>query len=170
MLFRSFHAARLGADLVSFSAHKFYGPKGVGGLLIADRNIQLQPLIVGGGQQNNLRSGTLNSSGIVGMAQALELAIEDLPEESIRIAKLRSRLWSHLQKGIDGISLNGPVWQEHLPSNAPHLWSRLPGNLNVRFPKVEGQSLMLQVPGIAVSSGSACTSAEPHPKIGRAHV
>jgi cysteine desulfurase len=152
----------LQADLVSFSAHKFYGPKGVGALLMTDPDLMLTPLIVGGGQQNNLRSGTLNTSGIVGMARALAIATESLESEMPRIYALRDRLWQKLRSGIDGLRLNGPAWTKDFPTDPKELYG-LPGNLNVQFPRIEGQSLMLKVPGLAVSSGSACTAAEPHP-------
>ncbi len=150
----------LGADLLSFSSHKFYGPKGIGGLLINRETAsrRLLPQIVGGGQQSNLRSGTLNSVGIVGMAAAIQYAVEELNRESQRLASLRDRLWHRLHTGIEGLLINGPDWREE--GNAVH---RLPGNLNICFPCVEGQSLMLRTPLLAVSSGSACTSAEPHP-------
>lgn len=157
-----FDARAIGADLVSFSAHKLYGPKGVGGLLICNPELQLTPVILGGGQQNNLRSGTLNTPGIVGLAQALEIAVSQMPSELPRIYQLRARLWNQLQSRIDGLGLNGPSWNSQLPSDLSQL-NRLPGNLNVQFPSVDGQSLMLKLPGLAVSSGSACTSAEPHP-------
>ncbi len=157
-----FDAQAVGADLVSFSAHKFYGPKGVGGLLICNDTIQLSPVIVGGGQQNNLRSGTLNTAGIVGMARALEISVAQLDAELPMIYSLRDRLWQKLKTRIDGLKLNGPDWKT-LPPSDPTVLKRLPGNLNVRFPNVDGQSLMLKVPSLAVSSGSACTSAEPAP-------
>ena len=157
-----FDARSTGADLISFSAHKFYGPKGVGGLLICNDQLKLTPLIVGGGQQNNLRSGTLNTAGIVGMAKALEVAVADLTSELPNIYKLRQRLWDKLRFGIEGVHLNGPSWPQDLIQ--PTVWlERLPSNLNVQFPKVDGQSLMLKVPSLALSSGSACSSAEPHP-------
>jgi len=157
-----FDASSTGADLISFSAHKFYGPKGVGGLLICNDQLKLTPLIVGGGQQNNLRSGTLNTAGIVGMAKALEISVADLPSELPNIYKLRQRLWDKLRSGIEGLQLNGPSWPQDLVQ--PDIWlERLPGNLNIQFPKVDGQSLMLKVPSLALSSGSACSSAEPHP-------
>jgi len=152
----------LQADLVSFSAHKFYGPKGVGGLLMTDPDLMLTPLIVGGGQQNNLRSGTLNTSGIVGMARALAIASESLESEMPRIYALRDQLWQKLRSSIPGLRLNGPAWNKDFPTDPKELYG-LPGNLNVQFPGVDGQSLMLKVPGLAVSSGSACTAAEPHP-------
>ena len=157
-----FDAQAVGADLVSFSAHKFYGPKGVGGLLICNDTIQLSPVIVGGGQQNNLRSGTLNTAGIVGMARALEISVAQLDAELPMVYSLRDRLWQKLKTRIDGLKLNGPDWKT-LPPSDPTVLKRLPGNLNVRFPNVDGQSLMLKVPSLAVSSGSACTSAEPAP-------
>jgi cysteine desulfurase len=142
----------LGVDLLSYSAHKVYGPKGIGGLLFRGRNapMRLAPQIVGGGQQSNLRSGTLASSSIVGMATALEIAKDSQMQESVLHGKWRNRLWSLLAAAIPEVQLNGPEEQ-----------FRLPGNLNVCFPKVEGQSLMLEAKGIAVSSGSACTSANP---------
>ena len=152
----------LQADLVSFSAHKFYGPKGVGGLLMTDPELMLTPLIVGGGQQNNLRSGTLNTSGIVGMARALAIASESLESEMPRVYSLRDQLWQELRSSIPGLRLNGPAWNKDFPTDPKELYG-LPGNLNVHFPGVDGQSLMLKVPGLAVSSGSACTAAEPHP-------
>lgn len=178
--------AKIGADLLSFSAHKFYGPKGIGGLVIHpdSMSIPILPQILGGGQQQNLRSGSLNSVGIVGTELALTLAVEGMVEETARVSRLREMLWFELKKRIEGIQLNGPLWppplQGMLPdrsypnpeassthtAHGPHpvsLPARLPGNLNVCFPKVDGQSLMLRVPQLAVSSGSACTSSEPHP-------
>ncbi len=148
---------RLGVDLLSFSAHKFYGPKGIGGLFVRrrERRVRLQPQIVGGGQQHNLRSGTLNAPGIVGMARALEVCLEHRTEDALRIASLRNRLFERLQAALDFVELNGPTLSN--PS-----W-RLPGNLNCTFYPLEGQSLMQATPELAVSSGSACTSAEPSP-------
>ncbi len=146
----------LGVDLVSFSAHKFYGPKGIGGLIVrqSPSSVQLQPQILGGGQQQNLRSGTLNSVGIIGMAKAMELAAANRGTEMAEQERLRNLLWLLLNEQIDGLNLNGPELIAE---------KRLANNLNVCFPKVEGQSLMLAVPDLAVSSGSACTSADPHP-------
>jgi len=146
----------LGVDLVSFSAHKFYGPKGIGGLIVrqSPNPVQLQPQILGGGQQQNLRSGTLNSVGIIGMAKAMEIGTRNRVSEMATQEQLRNLLWLLLNEQIDGLVLNGPELT---------LEKRLANNLNVGFPKVEGQSLMLAVPDLAVSSGSACTSAEPHP-------
>ncbi len=149
----------LGVDLLSFSAHKFYGPKGIGGLYVrqSPTPVLLQPQILGGGQQGNLRSGTLNSVGIVGMAKALDLVCQELDSQMKTQEQLRNLLWRLLNDRIDGLSLNGPIL------NVENRALRLVNNLNVSFPKVEGQSLMLECPELALSSGSACTSAEPHP-------
>jgi len=132
----------------------------VGGLIARDRTgkLRLQPQIVGGGQQRNLRSGTLNSVGIVGLDAAIAWAVSEMPSETSRLAMLRDLLWRRLQERIDGLQLNGPDW-----NGCDAELHRLPGNLNVLFPRVDGQSLMLRAPFLAVSSGSACTSAEPHP-------
>jgi len=176
----------IGADLLSFSSHKFYGPKGIGGLVIHPQSmsIPILPQILGGGQQQNLRSGTLNSVGVVGTDLALTLAIEGMVEETAHVASLRDLLWSELNERIEGLRLNGPLWyrpthgtlhgqpsshaQPEAAESGAHSVAglqpaRLPGNLNVCFPKVDGQSLMLRIPQLAVSSGSACTSAEPLP-------
>ncbi len=144
----------LDVDLLSFSAHKFYGPKGVGGLFVRrrDRLVRLQPQIVGGGQQLNLRSGTLNTVGIIGMHAALENTLKFLANDSQSIAKMRDRLFELLQP--NELSLNGPPLQSE--------W-RLGGNLNCCFYPLEGQSLMMHAPELAISSGSACTSANPEP-------
>ena len=146
----------LDVDLLSFSAHKFYGPKGVGGLYVrsSPRRVRLQPQIFGGGQQDNRRSGTLNSTGIVGMARALDVSLtEGAAGEWSRLAALRDRLFQQLCNRIEGVSLNGP-------QRGP---LRMSDNLNCSFWPIEGQSLMLECPELAVSSGSACTSAEPRP-------
>jgi cysteine desulfurase len=153
----------LGVDLLSFSAHKFYGPKGVGGLIVSqNRNlVELSPQIVGGGQQQNFRSGTLNSSGIVGMAAALRISLDECEDSSAREQALRELLWQLLRENIPGLLLNGPLWDSS-PRPNPHPL-RLPGNLNVCFPLVDRQSLMMAIPRLAVSSGSACTAAHPEP-------
>ncbi|MEQ1825016.1 MAG: cysteine desulfurase family protein [Pirellula sp.] len=155
----SVDVSELGVDLLSFSAHKFYGPKGIGGLYVrqSPTPVRIQAQILGGGQQSNLRSGTLNSVGIIGMSRALELANSRCDVEMAEQAALRNLLWDLLNERIEGLGLNGPRWGLNRSSQ------RLAGNLNVCFPKVEGQSLMLALPELAVSSGSACTSAEPHP-------
>jgi len=140
-------------DLLSLSAHKIYGPKGVGGLYVRRRNprVRLAPLFFGGGQERGMRSGTLNVPGIVGLGEACEIARKELGSEAERIKQLRDRLWAGLQKNLDELYLNG------------HPTDTLPGNLNVSFAFVEGESLMMGIKDLAVSSGSACTSASLEP-------
>ncbi len=149
----------LGADLASFSAHKFHGPKGVGCLYVRrrERIARVDPLVYGGGQERGMRSGTLDVPGIVGMAEAARLAVENLPEEPARLRGLRDRLWTLLTEGVPGIAINGPPLDD-----AAH---RLVNNLNVRIPGVDGQSLLatLAGDGLAVSSGSACSAENPRP-------
>ena len=147
----------LEVDLMSFTAHKVYGPKGVGALYIRRQKpwVRLEPLLNGGGQEGGRRSGTHNTPGIVGFAKALELCLKLRDEETNRIRDLRNRLWQNLQSRLEGVSLNGPV----LENND----IRLAGNLNVCFQGVQGDALMMNVRNIAVSSGSACTSAHPEP-------
>ena len=149
--------AALGIDLMSFSAHKLYGPKGVGALWVRRGTppVRLEAQIAGGGHEAGLRSGTLNVPGIVGFARALELCLEELPDESLRLAGLRDRLFGGLDSAIDGVTLNGPQL------GRPEL--RLPGNLNVSFAHVSGEALLMNMHDVAVSSGSACTSANPEP-------
>jgi len=156
----------LGVDLMSFSAHKIYGPKGVGALYVRRSGgaIRLEPLIDGGGQENGLRSGTLNVAGIVGFAKALELCLAEMPTELPRLTALRQRLWDGFQREVPDVVLNGPRFDPRPPipdSRLPLL--RLPGNLNCSFPLVNGEALMMSMKTIAVSSGSACTSANPEP-------
>lgn len=148
---------KLNVDLMSFSAHKFYGPKGVGGLFVRqrDRHVRLYSQVVGGGQQGNRRAGTLNSPGIVGMAVALQNCTDNATIDRPRMETMRNRLWSIINaNGGNQVSLNGPA----LDSN----W-RLTRNLNCRWENVEGQAMMLACPEICASSGSACTSANPSP-------
>ncbi|MFN0019923.1 MAG: cysteine desulfurase family protein [Pirellulaceae bacterium] len=149
----------LGVDLMSFSAHKIYGPKGVGALYVrrGSPGVRLEPLIDGGGQENGLRSGTLNVPGIVGFAKALELCLAELRAEMVRLSELRQRLWDGLRREIPDVALNGPDW-----SKSAGL-IRLPGNLNCTFPFVDGEALLINMKDVAVSSGSACTSANPEP-------
>ncbi len=146
---------QLDVDLMSFSAHKFYGPKGVGGLLVRrrDRSVKLLGQIVGGGQQNNWRSGTLNTAGMIGMQAALQSCLLDLEGDQQRAHQLRTRLLERLQH-LPQTTLNGPPLINEY---------RLAGNLNCCFYPLEGQSLMLHAPELAISSGSACTSANPEP-------
>ncbi len=155
----------LDVDLLSFSAHKFYGPKGVGGLFVRRRNrrVKLQAQIVGGGQQHNFRSGTLNTAGIIGMHAALVSCLHSLGEDQTRIIDLRRNLLESLQLHCPGLQLNGPIINTSIGNSLTSELIRLPGNLNCCFYPVEGQSLMLALPELAVSSGSACTSANPSP-------
>jgi len=157
---------QLGIDLMSFSAHKIYGPKGVGALYVrrTGGTVRLEPLIDGGGQESGLRSGTLNVPGIVGFAKALELCLAELPTEIPRLISLRQRLWDGLQREIPDVLLNGPTWPSLDPSLQPLApLTRLPANLNCAYPFVNGEALMISMKTIAVSSGSACTSANPEP-------
>ena len=144
-------------DLLSFTAHKLYGPKGIGALYVrrGAPPIRLQPLVNGGGQERGLRSGTLNVPGIVGFARAVELCLAELSTEPGRIGQLRNRLYEGLVAAVPDLVLNGP--------DLIHPEWRLPGNLNVSLPGVEGQSLLLAAKDLALSSGSACTSEHPEP-------
>ncbi|OFV91183.1 MAG: IscS subfamily cysteine desulfurase [Acidobacteria bacterium RIFCSPLOWO2_02_FULL_64_15] len=143
----------LRVDLASVSAHKMYGPKGVGALYVRRRNprVLLAPLIDGGGHERGMRSGTLNVPGIVGFGKAAELCRQEMASESERLRKLRDSLSEKLHKGLDEIFINGST--EH----------RLPHNLNISFAYVEGESLLMGINDVAVSSGSACTSASLEP-------
>jgi len=137
-------------DLVSISAHKMYGPKGVGALYVRT-GIELAPVIDGGGHERGMRSGTLNVPGIVGLGTACRISGEEMAEESERTAKLRNRLREKLNLGLKDVRVNGSTDK------------RLPGNLNVSFPGVDGEELMTAIDDIAVSSGAACTSAHTGP-------
>ncbi len=143
----------MGIDLLSMSAHKIYGPKGVGALYVRRKRprVRLQPIIHGGGHERGMRSGTLNVPGIVGFGAAAEIAYKEMADEGKRLAALRDRLWAGLSEHLTEIFLNGNV--EH----------RMPNTLNVSFLYVEGESMMMGMSGIAVSSGSACTSASLEP-------
>jgi cysteine desulfurase len=136
-------------DLLSLSAHKLYGPKGVGALVVRSRNprVRLTAQMDGGGHERGMRSGTLNVPGIVGMGAAFEIAKAEMTEENRRVLALRERLRERLFEGLDQVTLNGDLER------------RLPGNLNVSFAHVEGESLMMGLREVAVSSGSACSSA-----------
>ena len=150
-------AAAWNVDLMSFTAHKIYGPKGIGALYVrrSAPAVRLAAQIDGGGQEAGFRSGTLNVPGIVGFARALELCLAELPNELRRLAALRARLFTGLTGELDGVALNGPALdREEL---------RLPGNLNMSFAYVDGEALMMSMKRLAVSSGSACTSANPEP-------
>lgn len=143
----------MGIDLLSLSAHKIYGPKGVGALYVRRKNprVRCEPVLHGGGHERGMRSGTLNTPGIVGLGAAAEIAAAEMSSEGKRLAGLRDRLWNGLAEKLDEIHRNGDP--EHC----------LPGTLNVSFAYVEGESLMMGFENIAVSSGSACTSASLEP-------
>jgi len=140
-------------DLLSVSAHKLYGPKGVGALYVRRKNprVQLAALIDGGGHERGMRSGTLNVPGIVGFGKACELCMNEMEEESQRMRRLRDRLKDGIFAKLDEVFINGSMAH------------RLPNNLNVSFAYVEGESLLMGIHDIAVSSGSACTSATLEP-------
>ncbi|AJC50595.1 IscS subfamily cysteine desulfurase [Coxiella endosymbiont of Amblyomma americanum] len=143
---------RMKIDLMSFSAHKLYGPKGIGALYIRRTpfRVHLEPLIHGGGHEGGLRSGTLATHQIVGMGSAFALAKECMVEDEKKIIKLRDCLWSKLSQ-LGGVYLNAKT--------AP----RIPGCLNIRFDGIEGESLMVRLQQIAISGGSACNSSNPSP-------
>jgi cysteine desulfurase len=140
-------------DLMSMSAHKMYGPKGVGALYVRRKNprVQLTAQMDGGGHERGMRSGTLNVPGIVGLGAACEIAGKEMAEESVRLRRLRDRLRAKLEAELDELYINGSM--EH----------RLPHNLNISFAYVEGESLLMGINDVAVSSGSACTSATLEP-------
>ena len=140
-------------DLLSMSAHKIYGPKGVGALYVRRKNprVQVTPLIDGGGHERGLRSGTLNVPGIVGLGKACEICAQEMVAEAKRIGALRDRLKDAILRRLAGALINGSL--EH----------RLPGNLNISFQGVEGEALLMGIHDVAVSSGSACTSASLAP-------
>jgi cysteine desulfurase len=144
---------RLGVDLLSFTAHKLYGPKGVGALYVRRRRptLEIAPLLHGGGHERGLRSGTLPAPLCVGFGEACAIAARELDAEAARIGDLRDRLWTRLSSELDGVSQNG--------ASGP----RLPGNLNVSFAGVEAEALLMGLPELALSTGSACTSATPEP-------
>jgi cysteine desulfurase len=143
----------MGIDLLSCSGHKIYGPKGVGALYVRRRKprVRCEPVLHGGGHERGMRSGTLNVPGIVGMGRAAELCVQHQVEEIERVTRLRNRMKDGLFNRLDEIYLNG------------HPTERIPNNLNVSFLYVEGESLMMGFNDIAVSSGSACTSASLEP-------
>jgi cysteine desulfurase len=144
---------KMGIDLTSISGHKMYGPKGVGALYVRRKNprVQVSPIIDGGGHERGMRSGTLNVPGIVGLGKACAICHEEMPRESKRLSGLRDRLKDKIMGQLDEVYLNGSM--EH----------RLPNNLNISFAYVEGESLLMGINDIAVSSGSACTSATLEP-------
>ena len=140
-------------DMMSITAHKIYGPKGVGALYVRRRNprVQLTAQMDGGGHERGMRSGTLNTAGIVGFGEAAAICQREMAEESKRLGHLRDKLKDTLQRELDEVFINGTMD------------SRLPNNLNMSFAYVEGESLLMGINDIAVSSGSACTSATLEP-------
>jgi cysteine desulfurase len=148
----SFNVRELDIDLASISGHKMYGPKGIGALYVRRRpRARIAPQIDGGGQERGLRSGTLPTPLIVGFGAAAAFAQAEMTQEAIRLTHLRRRFLARIQKLVPGILLNGDPER------------RLPGNLNLSFPNVNASDLMAACPGVAVSSGSACSSAEIEP-------
>ncbi|WP_309707841.1 IscS subfamily cysteine desulfurase [Armatimonas sp.] len=143
----------LNIDLLSFTAHKIYGPKGIGALYVRRRNprVKLTAQIDGGGHERGFRSGTLNVSGIVGFGKAAELLMEEMESEAERLTALRERMTRTIMDACDSSYING------------HATQRLPGNLNISFEFVEGESLLMGLKDVALSSGSACTSASLEP-------
>ena len=142
----------LGVDMLSISGHKFYGPRGVGALYIK-RGTPFEPLIIGGGQERQRRSGTENVPGIVGLSKALELSVKEMELESSRQIKIRNHIFDYLKKNMDVILINGDQI------------NRLPNNVNVSFPGIEGESILLALDlgGVSASSGSACSAASIEP-------
>jgi cysteine desulfurase len=141
-----------GVDLLSISAHKMYGPKGVGALYVwgGAYALPIKPLVQGGGQEYNLRSGTLNVPGIIGLGKASELSLENLEGEMVRIASLRDMLEEELMTKVE-VKRNGAID------------NRLPGNSNLTFPGIDAEALLINTPDLAISTGSACTSGAPEP-------
>jgi len=147
-----FDVESMKVDLASITAHKLYGPKGIGALYVRRKpRVRIAPIIDGGGHERGMRSGTLNVAGIVGFGKAAEIARTEMAAESARILALRERLRAKLTSELDMCTVNGSL--EH----------RLPGNLNISFAYVEGEALMMAIKDVAVSSGSACTSASLEP-------
>ncbi|PYQ66161.1 MAG: IscS subfamily cysteine desulfurase [Acidobacteria bacterium] len=163
-----FDLEAMNVDLASVSAHKLYGPKGIGALYVRARRprVRLEPILHGGGHERGLRSGTLNVPGIVGLGKAVEISMAEREEEARRLRRLRRRLFDAIIAEVPDVSLNGPELPsiEADGSLVPGSEDRrLPGNLNLSFAGVEGEALLLGLKDIAVSSGSACTSASLQP-------
>lgn len=162
-----FDVEAMNVDLASFTAHKMYGPKGVGALYVRARRprVRLQPLFYGGGHERGMRSGTLNVPGIAGLGKAVEISLAERDAEARRLRLLRQRLYEGIVAEIPGVSVNGPALPAlaadgSLPAGED---GRLPGNLNLSFEGVEGEALLMGLKDVAVSSGSACTSASLQP-------
>jgi cysteine desulfurase len=146
----SIDVAAMGIDLLSLTGHKFYGPKGCGALYVR-KGARLEPLIVGGGHERGMRSGTLNVPGIVGLGRACAIARAEMAADGARLAALRDRLLAGLRARLDGVVVNGSLER------------RLPNNLHVSFLNVDGAALLIGIGDIAVSSGSACQTASEEP-------
>ncbi|MED5463910.1 MAG: IscS subfamily cysteine desulfurase [Myxococcota bacterium] len=148
-----FDVEAMGVGLASLSAHKIYGPKGVGALYVSRRNprVTLSPILFGGGHERGMRSGTLNVPGIAGLGEACRILTRGAGGENERIQGLRDALWARIRQGLDGVTLNG------------HPTKRHPGNLHVSFQGVEAEALIMALRDVAVSSGAACTSATLEP-------
>jgi cysteine desulfurase len=142
-----------GVDLMSISAHKMYGPKGVGALYVANDVLssQLVALFAGGGQERGLRPGTLNVPAIVGLGEACQISQSSLTDEAVRVGRMRDVLESKLLSSVDGLRRNGALWR------------RLPGNSSLTFAGIDAEALIANVPTVAVSVGSACNSGAPEP-------
>jgi cysteine desulfurase len=153
-----FNVEAMHVDLASFTAHKLYGPKGCGALYVRWRSprVRLAQQIDGGGHERGMRSGTLNVPGIIGFATAVTLAVDEMTEVAGKSHTLRNRLWNGLHSALNDIAVNGP-------DPEGESGERLPNNLNVSFSGVESEALMMSVRELAVSSGSACTSASLEP-------
>jgi cysteine desulfurase len=163
-----FDVEAMHVDLASVTAHKLYGPKGAGALYVRSKNprVRLLPLFYGGGHERGMRSGTLNVPGIVGFGRAVEIAMEVREEESRRLRLLRERLARGIVSSVEGVAVNGPPLPRigadgALAPGEPE--ERLAGNLNLSFAGVEGEALLMGMKDVAVSSGSACTSASLQP-------
>ena len=146
------NASKLGVDMLSLSAHKFHGPRGVGALYMK-RGIPFEPLMIGGGQERERRSGTENVAGIVGMAKALQLCLEEMEDVVQSISEFQKLVISHIEQNIPGVTLNG------------HPTKRICNNVNISFQGVEGEPILLGLDfsGICASSGSACSAASHEP-------
>jgi len=144
---------RLGVDLLSLTAHKLYGPKGMGALYVRRRRpvLRVAPILYGGGHERGMRSGTLPVALCVGLGRACQIAGQEWETDAKRVLLLRDRLWQRLSTELNEVWLNG------------HPENRVAGNLNLSFIGVEAQALLVALPEVALSSGSACTSAQPQP-------
>ncbi|HVT04569.1 MAG TPA: cysteine desulfurase family protein [Thermoanaerobaculia bacterium] len=145
-----FDVNAIGCDLASMSAHKVYGPKGIGALYVR-KGVRISPLVVGGGQERNLRSGTVNLPGVIGLAEALKYRSDEMAGEAARLTALRNLMWDRVTGEIELASVNGPRGL------------RLPGNLNFSFARVDSEALMMSMRRFSLSSGSACSAGEKDP-------